>query len=208
VETTIQWVIEHGYPALFGLLALGVVGAPIPDETLLVLTGAMVSRGQLHPVPALAAAFGGSITGITVIYGIGRFASRWLLAGRSGWRKRIAGSVAWGGEWFRVHGPVALSAGYFLPGVRHLAGIAAGTSRLPYGTFSLYAYGGALLWTLTFLAIGWSAGEEWARVTGMVHSQLRILKPVLLLAVAACLLLSIRRHWSVTPMKNKASRNP
>ena len=56
METAIQWVIEHGYPVLFGLLALGDVGAPIPDETLLVLTGAMVARGQLHAAAVLAAA--------------------------------------------------------------------------------------------------------------------------------------------------------
>ena len=89
METAIQWVIEHGYPVLFGLLALGDVGAPIPDETLLVLTGAMVARGQLHAAAVLAAALGGSMVGITVSYGIGRFAGRWLTGGQRGWRKRM-----------------------------------------------------------------------------------------------------------------------
>lgn len=58
---------------------------------------------------------------------------------------------------------MALSGGYFLPGLRHLAGIAAGASRMPYWTFALYAYAGAFLWTLTFLAIGWLVGEECLR---------------------------------------------
>ena len=59
METANQWVIEYGCAVLFGLLALGDVGAPIPDETLLVLTGAMVARGQLHAAAVLAAALGG-----------------------------------------------------------------------------------------------------------------------------------------------------
>jgi membrane protein DedA with SNARE-associated domain len=207
VDAAIQWVIEHGYPALFGLLALGIVGAPVPDETLLVLAGAMVARGQLHPVYTLAAAFGGSITGITISYGIGRVASRWLLAGGSHWRERISVGIVRGGDWFRIHGPIALLAGYFLPGVRHLAGIVAGTSRLPYRTFSVYAYGGALLWTLTFLTIGWFAGEEWERVTGMVRSHLRVVKPLLLLGGVAYLVRWMWSHREVARAANEDSKN-
>src|SRR5512140_237708 len=93
VETTTQWVIEHGYPALFVLLALGVVGAPIPDETLLVLAGAMAAQGRLQALAVLASALGGSVVGITVSYGIGRFAGRWLTGGQRGWRKRMASGI-------------------------------------------------------------------------------------------------------------------
>jgi len=39
MEFVFQWVSTYGYGALFLLLMLGIVGLPIPDETLLVFCG-------------------------------------------------------------------------------------------------------------------------------------------------------------------------
>ena len=39
MDGVFAWLSAHGYGALYLLLALGVVGLPIPDETLLVFTG-------------------------------------------------------------------------------------------------------------------------------------------------------------------------
>ena len=54
------------------LLALGVVGLPIPDETLLVFTGYLIFRGTLTPVGAFPAALAGTWTGISGSYLLGR----------------------------------------------------------------------------------------------------------------------------------------
>ncbi len=194
----LQWVTEHGYPALFCLLALGIVGAPIPDETLLVAAGAMVAQNRMHPAPTLAAVFAGSAIGITVSYGIGRFADAWLAAGQGGWRKRLSDRIERGSERFRAHGPVILFGGYFLPGIRHLIGIAAGALHVPYRTFCFYAYGGAFVWAIAFLAIGWFAGEEWRRVARLVRWHFRILEPVLLLAGIAYVVLWLRSRRDST----------
>jgi membrane protein DedA with SNARE-associated domain len=51
--------------------------------------------------------------------------------------------------------------GYFLPGVRHLTAYVAGTSQFSFAVFALFAYTGALLWPVTFLSVGYIAGEEW-----------------------------------------------
>ena len=39
METVILWITEYGYIALFFLLMLGIVGLPIPDETIMVFSG-------------------------------------------------------------------------------------------------------------------------------------------------------------------------
>jgi membrane protein DedA with SNARE-associated domain len=39
MEAVFGWVTTYGYRALFGLLILGIVGLPIPDEALLVFCG-------------------------------------------------------------------------------------------------------------------------------------------------------------------------
>lgn len=203
MDATVQWVIEHGAPALFGLLALGVLGAPIPDETLLVFTGAMSARGEMHLATLFAAAFGGSCVGITVSYRIGRVADRWFSPGESGWRKRVSDRMDQASGWFRVHGAAALVAGYFVPGVRHLIAVVAGTSGLPYRTFALHAYTGALLWTVTFVGVGWFAGDEWDRVVRTVHAHFRVLKPVLVIGAAIYLL---RYQFPQRITRSKVSR--
>ena len=67
-----QWVSSYGYAAIFGFLVLGIVGLPVPDETLLVFSGYLIWRGNLKAIPVLLVAFLGSISGITLSYVIGR----------------------------------------------------------------------------------------------------------------------------------------
>ena len=52
MERIFEWVSHYGYGGLFVLLVLGIVGLPIPDETLLVVCGYLVSKGRLNPLAA------------------------------------------------------------------------------------------------------------------------------------------------------------
>jgi membrane protein DedA with SNARE-associated domain len=70
-ETILRWVIEYGYIGIFSVLALGIIGAPIPDEGMLafagyLFAGYLVYEGKLLLVPTMAAAFFGSVCGITL----------------------------------------------------------------------------------------------------------------------------------------------
>src|SRR5260370_29382653 len=72
METALQWVAHYGYVAIFSLLVLGIIGLPIPDETLLLFVGYLIYRGQLRPIPSLISAFLGSLCWITLSYAFGR----------------------------------------------------------------------------------------------------------------------------------------
>src|SRR5438128_1090363 len=72
MEIILTWVESYGYVAIFFSLVFGIVGLPIPDETLLVLSGYLISKGRLHPLGALLAAVAGSWSGISASYWIGR----------------------------------------------------------------------------------------------------------------------------------------
>lgn len=145
---------QYGYLGLFGLLVLGIVGLPLPDETLLTFTGYLVSQGHLNFTGALLAAFFGSSVGITLSYLIGRVlgkevVSRWgrLLHLTEERLQRVERNM----ERF---GGIALFFGYFVPGVRHLTAISAGLGQMKFRLFAPVAYLGALFWTLTFLLLG------------------------------------------------------
>ncbi len=153
-QQLLAWVSHYGAVALFGLLACGVVGLPIPNETLLTVAGALVRKGELHPVATLVAACAGNVLGSTASYAIGRFASKTVLAHHlSKGKDRLE-------HWFERSGRWVLVFGYFIPGVRHLTAIGAGSSGFPFAVFARYAWGGAVLWTLLFLALGYFLGAH------------------------------------------------
>lgn len=163
-ETMTYWLLHYGSFSLFLLLALGVVALPVPDETLMVLAGIFIRNGELPLLSTVVASFLGSMFGITLSYIIGRTAGSQVLhryGGRFGLTPRKLQNVH---NWFEHYGKWTLAFGYFIPGVRHLTGFAAGSSALEYPTFALFAYIGASVWAATFLSIGYFLGNYWYRM--------------------------------------------
>jgi membrane protein DedA with SNARE-associated domain len=56
MEPLLDWVTQYGYPAVFALQMLGIIGFPVPDETLLVTVGFITSQGGMTLPLALLAA--------------------------------------------------------------------------------------------------------------------------------------------------------
>lgn len=157
-STFFIWLAQYGSFALFGLLALGILALPVPEETLMVVAGSLMANGDLHFVPTVAAAYLGAITGISMSYGLGRIAGSYLIAkyGDRIGRERIEQVH----DWFERYGKWTLCFGYFVPGVRHFTGFVAGVTVLPYHEFALFAYTGAIAWVSTFLFGGYFVGKH------------------------------------------------
>ena len=64
-QQVLAWITHYGYLAIFLLLVFGIVGLPVPDETLLTFTGYLVFKGHLSLPLAFATALAGSACGIT-----------------------------------------------------------------------------------------------------------------------------------------------
>lgn len=160
-ETISLWLQHYGSFSLFGLLALGIIALPVPEETLMVIAGILIRNGKLEPIPTILAAYGGSICGITVSYLMGRTAGHFLLLRYGGWFGLTQDRYDKIHSWFESYGKWTLVFGYFIPGVRHFTGLAAGTTFLSYHSFALFAYFGAVLWVTTFLGTGYLLGDYW-----------------------------------------------
>jgi membrane protein DedA with SNARE-associated domain len=172
---------------------LGIIGLPVPDETLLVFAGYLTFKQQLAFLPAVAAAFLGSACGITLSYGLGRVLGTYLgpSLGRVG---LDAGRLEEVRAWYQARGKYALLAGYFVPGIRHLTAFVAGSSKLPLPVFAVYAYTGGLLWTVSFLILGRWLGDEWARLSATIHHALLAVTAVAFLVIGLHLLYRNRKN--------------
>ena len=196
LEQILVLIGRYGYAAIGILLALGIVGVPIPDETLLTLTGYLIFRGTLHPVPGYLSALLGSCCGITLSYAVGKYGGLRLLR-RFGDRLSISDvHLRKGREWFGKHGRWALPVGYFIPGVRHVIAIIAGSTGLEYRRFAVLAYTGATIWTAVFIGAGAILGESWKRFPGQARTAAAIFAGVCVLLAAGTLIVRIHRSRS------------
>ncbi len=172
------WISHYGYLGIVSLLMLGIVGLPVPDETLLTFVGFLCYRGELHLPSAVAAAFGGSICGISLSYVIGRTGGVYLVK-KYGRIVHITDErLEKARRWFNRAGKWALFFGYFIPGVRHLTAYVAGTSKVSFPVFAGFSYCGGLVWSLTFISLGYAAGSQWYGASSMSHKVLPVFLPL------------------------------
>ena len=196
METGIQLVDRYGYGAIFLLLMLGIVGLPVSDETLLIFIGYLSFKGTLQLEPAAATAFLGSASGISLSYAIGRFIGLPALLKFGHWIHVRPEHLVKAQRWVERWGKYSLLVAYFIPGVRHLAAVILGASRLSATVFARFAYTGAFIWSACFIGLGYLSGEEWNQLSPLVHRTVTvvILLALVMLAIAAVLFLMRRTH--------------
>nr|WP_283247441.1 DedA family protein [Lederbergia citrea] len=150
------------------------IALPLPGQVLMSYAGLLVYQGHLNWVTSILAAWMGSCTGMTITYLVGyklghpffeKYGHRFYLG-----PKRLNKTAAW----FSKHGNKVLIFGYFIPGVRHFTGYFSGVSRLPFRAYMIFAYGGALIWTSTFISIGKLLGPQWELFHHLIKKNLLI----------------------------------
>jgi membrane protein DedA with SNARE-associated domain len=174
-DSVLQYVQEYGYAAIFAMLMLGIIGVPMPDETMLTFAGFLVYKGHLSLFPTYAAAWLGTVSGITTSYLLGRFVGVGVL-NKYGYLVRVTPErIQWVHDWFKRTGKWSLAIGYFIPGVRHVVAIVAGSSKLEYPLFAVFAYAGGLVWSMTFITLGYVLGNTWQKVVAQQQTILLLL---------------------------------
>ena len=100
-------------------------------------------------------------------------------------------------QWFRRFGGWLLTFGFFIPGVRHVTAIAAGSGCLEYRRFAAFAYSGGVVWCGVFLGLGYFAGDRWPEVAEAVRSHVlraALLAVVIGVAIAIARVAATRRR--------------
>jgi membrane protein DedA with SNARE-associated domain len=180
-QRILAWLSQYGTPVIFFAQLFGIFGVPIPDELLLTTAGVLVRHGDLRLAPTLASAITGCAAGVSFSYLLGRTVGLAAL-------QRILHvdpvALGRGQRWFHRFGGWLLTFGYFVPGVRHVTSIAAGSMPLDFPCYARYAYPGAVLWSCFFVGVGYYSGSRWAEVLAIVRGNVT----AILVAIAAILL--------------------
>jgi len=182
-EALEQLLLHYGYAMLFGLLAVGIVGIPVPDEILMTFVGYWTSVGTFSYTLSILVSFAGAMTGMIVSYTLGRRVGKPFLWRYGKWIKLTPERLEKAEGWFHKYGLWTVSFGYFVPGVRHFTCYLAGVSAVKFWRYLLYAGTGALLWCTTFITLGHFIGASLLALMPAVHHYVG--QCVLLLAIVA-----------------------
>lgn len=188
------FLMKFGYVGIFFALALGVLGVPIPDEVLMTYAGYAVSRGVLHMPYTILSAFLGASAGISISYFIGLKWGLPLLIKVGPYLHISPKKIESTQKLFARYGSYLLLVGYFLPGVRHITAYLAGIATMDFRRFAVFAYSGALIWSMTFLLLGRALEREWFKVVVYIrHYGITFLLIAVALALATYLIVKWRQ---------------
>lgn len=192
------WIIEmmnqFGYIGVAGLIALENIFPPIPSEVILTFGGFMTTYTTLHVWGVIVAATAGSMAGALILYGVGRFLKperlKKLLSGMLGRILRlepddIDDAIAW----FNRRGNTAVFFCRFIPIIRSLISIPAGTARMNPGTFLILTAIGSAIWNTVLVWLGAVAGASWSKIVVYMDTYTSL---VVVIIIAVLLLFAAR----------------
>jgi membrane protein DedA with SNARE-associated domain len=191
---------EYGAFVLFAIIMFEAGGLPLPGETALVTASALAASGDLNILHVTLAAIGGAVVGDNVGYAVGRYAGRTAvvkLFTRFGVAQR---KLELSEATLRKHGMPLVAGARFLPVLRQLGGIGAGSIGMTWPRFLIANTTGAVCWVGFWLGavrvfeLGIHAHlMQW---TGSpVHKFLLACSALVLLLAAVLVGKEIHRRW-------------
>jgi membrane protein DedA with SNARE-associated domain len=183
---------NYGYAAVFIGMFLENAGVPVPGETML-LAGAALSRyGSLKLSLVVLAAIAGATLGDNLGFFIGRRGGRALVERYGALFGMTSARLSQFDRFFDRHGAKTVFVARFVTGLRVFGAILAGASRLSWSRFLFFNALGAIVWAVTFGAVGYALGYSWHTLEQWIgHSGLALLVLVGVIGALAML----RARW-------------
>lgn len=167
-ETILQLVEQYGYIIFFLAFGLGPFGIPVPNEVTILTGGILVDNGVLNPWTTYGCILIGLLTAVTIGYFLGKLVGNKVLALLNKKKKNNRHLIR-AQQLFHKYGDIALCLGLFIPVVRYLMPVIAGTSGVSFKKFALLTYSTAIIWTAGFFSIGALYGEHIPRLLSSVN---------------------------------------
>ena len=150
---------SYGALIIFVIIYLESLGSPVPGETGVIAASLLAAKGELSIVALYFAVLFGAILGDSTGYLIGRFGGQALLRNAGPYvgltpdrLKMIEDRFTKGGLWLVV-------IARFIPILRQMNGLVAGSLSMPWHLFVMAQAAGAVLWTTLYCLGPYFFGE-------------------------------------------------
>lgn len=176
-------VARQGYALTFALLFAEALGLPFPAAIALVAAGAGVASHTLSGPAVLLAAMVALLAGDSAQFWLGRY-SGWALLGflcRLSMNPETC--ILRSAESFYKRGKLTLVVAKFIPGINTMAAPLAGSMKMRFGQFLRLDFLGALLYTTTYLLVGYVSRDFLAATLRGFHAAGRVMEIILVTAL-------------------------
>lgn len=154
MDTTIEFLIQHGPAMLFLVVLAEQIGLPIPALPVLIAAGALVGTGQFDFEMAVGPAILAALLGDQLWFELGRRRGRAVL----NWLCRVSleptACVRRTEDFFARHGVRSLVVAKFIPGLSTIAPPLAGIVGISMPQYLLYNGIGTMLWVGSGIGLG------------------------------------------------------
>ena len=199
-QIIIEIINRFGYIGIGFLIAIENIFPPIPSEIILTFGGFMTTFSAMNVWGVIVAATIGSVAGAIVLYYLGRFLNATRLEhlfdsklGRRLHLKREDVRKAEG--WFLRHGNKTVFFCRFIPIVRSLISIPAGSAKMKLGVFLSLTAVGTAIWNIVLVFLGKFAGDAWGTIVGYFDIYSVIAAVVFVLIAIAAGIIFIKKRF-------------
>ena len=166
------FIAKTGYASVFALMTMESMVLPVPSEAVMPFAGFLIA-GTTGPkfTFALVILFStaGSIAGSLLSYCIGRYGGKPFIDRFGKFLLLDRDDLAATEKFFDKYGEATIFICRFIPVVRHLISIPAGTGRMNLLKFSIYTIAGAAMWNAFLTACGFYLRKNWETVMHYSH---------------------------------------
>ena len=202
-------LIEHwGYWAIFGVVTLGNLGFPVPEEGILVFAGYLVWAGKLHVLPVLAVGILAAVTGDNIGYWFGRHYGQAAIR-RFGHKIFITEErVDKARQIVDRYGSYGVFVARFVPGLRFMAGPVAGSTAFPFLRFFIANLLGGLIYVPLSIGAGYFLGKSLAEVWRQIERMIgNVEQLALIILIFTAVVIAIWRAFTSRKAEHSHSQS-
>jgi membrane protein DedA with SNARE-associated domain/rhodanese-related sulfurtransferase len=155
-----QFVLSHGYAALFLWVLLSQLGVPLPAAPLLIAVGALVASHRMDAAPAVVAVVLACLAADSFLFVMGRAYGGGIVRVLCRISLESTTCIRATEGAIRRLGAMLPLVGRFVPGLGLVSAPVAGQTKVPYERFIAFDAAGALIWAVLYLTLGRFLGRE------------------------------------------------
>ncbi|MBR6136625.1 MAG: DedA family protein [Bacilli bacterium] len=152
---------NYGYYGMFLGMVLEAVIIIIPSELILASSGILVSKKVFTFTNAFLVGLLGSVFCAIIIYLMGYFGGEVFIKKYGKYFFMKDEDISKSNTFLEKYGLISALIGRNIPIVRTLISLPIGIMRLSFIKFLIYTIIGSIPWTLLFVYLGYSLGENW-----------------------------------------------
>lgn len=160
MQETLEFIAAHGYSFLFVFVFAEQIGLPVPSVPVLLAGGALARVGEIDLTLAVLVSVLASLASDVIWYELGRAKGTKVMRLLCRISLEPDSCVRQTESLFAKYGARGLLIAKFVPGFNTAAPPMAGVFHMRRGRFLLFDTIGALVWVVTFVAIGWIFGNQ------------------------------------------------